>query len=268
MSLNQPLRDWAGQRVWVIGASSGIGYATASALHAQGAVVTVSARNVVALGDFVSKHPGATALGIDVTDDASAEAATRAVLAAGPLNMLMYSAGHFQPMSSLEFQANEIARHWEVNFMGAIRVVAQVLPTMLKQRMAGQSGHISLVGSVAGYHGLPHSLAYGPTKAAIINLAETMYADLKSHDIGVSLVNPGFVASPLTAKNTFRMPALITPETAANEIVRGWRSGQFEIHFPRRFTLWTKLLRHLPYTVSMAVTQRLVQTPGITENRA
>jgi short-subunit dehydrogenase len=112
---------------------------------------------------------------------------------------------------------------------------------------------------VAGYFGLPQSLAYGPTKAALINLGETLYADLKSCDIDVSLVNPGFVASPLTAKNTFRMPALITPEIAASEILRGWSRGKFEIHFPKRFTLWTKLLGHLPYSAAFAATRRLVQ---------
>ncbi|MFM6992405.1 MAG: SDR family NAD(P)-dependent oxidoreductase [Rhodoferax sp.] len=267
MSLNRPMRDWAGQRVWIIGASSGIGHATASALHAQGAAITVSARNRAALDEFVASHPGATALGLDVTDEASLEAAVQSVVQAGPLHLLMYCAGHFEPMSALALEANEVARHWQVNYMGAIRVLARVLPALRAQSAAGQASHISLVGSVAGYLGLPQSLAYGPTKAAIINLAETLYADLKGAGIDVSLVNPGFVASPLTAKNMFRMPALITPQTAATEILRGWGRGQFEIHFPKRFTLWTKLLGHLPYTAAFAVTRRLVPTPRATQSR-
>jgi short-subunit dehydrogenase len=102
------------------------------------------------------------------------------------------------------------------------------------------------VGSVAGYRGLPQSLAYGPTKAALINLAETLYLDLHGKGIGVSIINPGFVQTPLTAANTFDMPALLTPEQAATAIVAGWARGAFEVHFPKRFTLWLKLLRVLP----------------------
>jgi short-subunit dehydrogenase len=117
-----------------------------------------------------------------------------------------------------------------------------VLPALL----ARGKGHISLVGSVAGYRGLPQSLAYGPTKAALINLAETLYMDLRRQGIGVSIVNPGFVQTPLTAANQFDMPALLTPDQAAQAIVQGWAQGAFEIHFPKRFTLWMKALRLLP----------------------
>jgi short-subunit dehydrogenase len=100
---------------------------------------------------------------------------------------------------------------------------------------------------VAGYRGLPQSLAYGPTKAALIQLAETLYIDLRGRDVGVSVVNPGFVDTPLTAQNRFHMPALMTPEQAAQAMLRGWAAGRFEIHFPRRFTLGLKLLRLLPF---------------------
>ena len=113
-----------------------------------------------------------------------------------------------------------------------------MLPVLLRQK----AGHISLVSSVAGYRGLPQALAYGPTKAALINLADILYMDLRSEGIGVSIVNPGFVETPLTAGNEFTMPALITPERAARDIVAGWEAGRFEIHFPKRFTLWLKAL--------------------------
>jgi short-subunit dehydrogenase len=112
--------------------------------------------------------------------------------------------------------------------------------------VARGKGHISLVGSVAGFRGLPKALAYGPTKAALINLAETLYLDLKDKGVGVSIINPGVVQTPLTAGNNFNMPALITPQQAAAEILRGWGRGAFEIHFPKRLTLWLKLLRILP----------------------
>jgi short-subunit dehydrogenase len=112
---------------------------------------------------------------------------------------------------------------------------------LLRQR----AGHISLVGSVAGYRGLPNSLGYGPTKAALISLAQTLYLDLHPVGLGVSVINPGFVETPLTAQNEFQMPALITPDEAADAILQGWAAGRFEMHFPKRFTLWLKALSHV-----------------------
>ncbi len=143
-------------------------------------------------------------------------------------------------------------RHEAVNYTGALRLLDAVLPHML----ARHSGHISLVSSVAGFRGLPNGLAYGPTKAALINLAETLYLDLRAAGIGVSLINPGFVETPLTAQNPFTMPALISPAQAAQEILRGWSRGTFDIHFPRRFTRWLKLLRLLPYRLYFAAVHR------------
>ena len=125
--------------------------------------------------------------------------------------------------------------------------------------LARGSGHISLVGSVAGYRGLPNSLAYGPTKAALINLAETLYLDLHPKGIGVSLVNPGFVRTPLTAGNAFDMPALISPEEAAQAMLQGWARGDFELHFPKRFTLWMKALRLLPNRLFFSLVGRVAQ---------
>ena len=129
-------------------------------------------------------------------------------------------------------------RHEQVNYVGALYMLDAVLPVLLGQG----SGHISLVSSVAGYRGLPNSLAYGPTKAALINLAQTLYLDLQPSGLGVSVVNPGFVETPLTAQNEFKMPALISPEEAAREILAGWAAGEFEIHFPKRFSRFLKLL--------------------------
>jgi short-subunit dehydrogenase len=122
--------------------------------------------------------------------------------------------------------------------------------------LAVKHGHVSLVSSVAGFRGLPKSLAYGPTKAALINLAETLYIDLRGEGLGVSVVNPGFVQTPLTAQNNFHMPALISPAQAATEIVAHWEKGRFEIHFPKRFTRWMKLLRILPYTAYFKAVSR------------
>jgi short-subunit dehydrogenase len=150
-------------------------------------------------------------------------------------------------MRATDFDLTEALRHEEVNYTGALRVLAGVLPTMIESARAGKPGHLSVISSVAGFRGLPKSLAYGPTKAALINLAEALYMDLHALGMGVSVINPGFVATPLTAGNDFTMPALITPEAAAAAIVQGWERGHFDIHFPKRFTRVMKLLRLLPY---------------------
>lgn len=257
MVLNPPVHDWRGKSVWLVGASTGIGRATATALHQRGAKVFVSARGAAPLDAFVAEHPGAVAVPLDVTSTEGVRAAAQTVLARGPLHHVVYCAGHYKELRATEFDLAEMLRHEDVNYTGALRVLDAVLPAMLAHAAAsgpahnhngaGATGHISLVSSVAGFRGLPKSLAYGPTKAALINLAETLYLDLQPSGIAVSVINPGFVETPLTAQNRFKMPALLTPGQAAQEIVAGWERGEFDIHFPKRFTRWVKLLRVLPY---------------------
>ncbi len=237
----------------MIGASTGIGRATAAALHQRGAKVVVSARKADALNSFVRQHPGSLALALDTTDGTAIQTAARQLLDLGPLDCVVYCAGHYQAMRAETLDLPDMLRHIEVNYAGALKVLDAVLPALL----ARGSGHISLVGSVAGYRGLPQSLAYGPTKAALINLAETLYLDLHPKGIGVSIINPGFVATPLTAGNEFDMPALLTPEQAAQAIVAGWGKGAFEIHFPKRFTLWLKLLRILPNRLFFSLVRKV-----------
>lgn len=257
MALNPPLRDWAGKTVWIVGASSGIGEACASLLHEQGATVCVSARNAPALQDWVARRAGTAAdassrllaLPLDVSDSDALRAAVRTLSARGPLDLVLYCAGYYKAQRADEFQLEEMLRHQQVNYVGALHLLDAVLPQLQAQAARGQGGHLSLVSSVAGYRGLPRSLAYGPTKAALINLVETLYLDLHPTGLGVSLVNPGFVATPLTAQNDFRMPALITPGQAAREMLAGWERGDFELHFPKRFTRWLRLLRLLPYSL-------------------
>ncbi|MBE2264207.1 MAG: SDR family NAD(P)-dependent oxidoreductase [Burkholderiaceae bacterium] len=257
--LNPPLANWRGQRIWLVGASSGIGLATAEALLNAGASVVISARSKSALTAFAAAHnpaapsaPRVEAVPLDVTDGDAVTAAARQVLAGGPVDLMMYCAGHYQPQRATAFDLADMLRHEAVNYTGALRLLDAVLPHML----ARHSGHVSLVSSVAGFRGLPNGLAYGPTKAALINLAETLYLDLRAAGIGVSLINPGFVETPLTAQNPFTMPALISPAQAAQEILRGWSRGTFDIHFPRRFTRWLKLLRLLPYRLYFAAVRR------------
>ncbi len=250
--LNTPITDWQGRSVWLIGASSGIGLATAKALHAAGARVVVSARNAELLQQFVDAHPGAQAVVLDVADTAAIATAARYVQTQQGLDVVMYCAGYYQAMRAAEFSLTEMLRHLDINYTGALRVLDAVLPELLPQ----QRGHISFISSVAGFRGLPQSMAYGPTKAALINLAEALYYDVSPHGIGVSLINPGFVEPPLVANNDFPMPALITPEKAAAEILSGWRKGQFHIHFPKRFTRMLLLMRLLPYRWYFALVRR------------
>jgi short-subunit dehydrogenase len=252
-SLNPPLQDWRGKRVWIVGASTGIGQATATALHGLGAHVIVSARKAQALDDFVQQHPGSQALALDATDAQAVHTAATQLLAQGPLDLMMYCAGHYQPMRADALDVPEMRRHIEVNYLGGLNLLDAVLPALLARGV----GHVSLVGSVAGYRGLPQSLAYGPTKAALINLAETLYLDLRPKGLGVSLINPGFVATPLTAGNPFPMPGLLTPAQAARAIVQGWGRGDFEIHFPKRFTLGMKALRCLPHRAFFFLLRRV-----------
>jgi NAD(P)-dependent dehydrogenase (short-subunit alcohol dehydrogenase family) len=247
MPLNPRITDWQGRVAWLVGASSGIGLATARELHRLGATVVLSARSEGPLRAFCAAHPGARFLVADVTDpDSLRRAGQRLAADLGRLDLAMYCAGHYRPMRAADFDLEDALRHVEVNQAGALRFLDVVLPVLRAQG----HGHLSLVASVAGYRGLPNALAYGPTKAALIHMAETLWMDLSDEGVGVSVINPGFVETPLTAQNRFRMPALLTPEQAAEAIVQGWARGRFEIHFPRRFSAALKvlgLLGHRPY---------------------
>ena len=255
MPLNPPIENWRGRVVWIVGASSGIGRATASGLHALGATVVVSARNQDALNDFAVEHPGSRALALDAGNRASVARAFAQVQARhGRIDLALYCAGHYQPMRASEFNLDQMLLHLQVNYVGALNLLDVVLPALIAQR----GGHISLVASVAGYRGLPQSLAYGPTKAALQHLADVLFLDLRPLGIGVSIINPGFVATPLTAGNDFAMPALLTPQQAANHIVQGWAKGRFEIDFPKRFSLWMRFMRLLPNRLYFAAVRRAV----------
>ena len=244
--MNQPIQNWQGRRVWLVGASSGIGLACAKAMQAAGAHVIVSARDLGTLSEWaeVCKTKGlpVALMSLDVTDALQVKYVARQVAADGPLDLVLYCAGHYRAQRATAFDLNDMLRHQDVNYNGLLRVLDAVLPIFLQQG----HGHISLVSSVAGWRGLPNGLAYGPTKAAMTHLAETLYMDLQDKGIGVSVINPGFVATPLTAQNNFQMPALISPEEAAKAMLAGWAEGLFDIHFPKRFTRMLKTLRLLP----------------------
>ncbi len=245
MSLNRPIREWTGMCVWIVGASSGIGAGLAKALLVRGARVAVSARRTAELERLAEPH-GAQALVLpfDVTDDAAAAAALQSVVSAwGGVDLVVLCSGSHQPVRAWELESAAARRLLDVNVNGVINCLPPVIHQLLQQG----NGGVAVVSSVAGYGGLPTALVYGAGKAALINLAETLYLDLAPRGIGVYVINPGFVKTPLTDRNTFAMPALISVEAATEAIISGFARGDFEIHFPKRFTLWLKLLRLLPY---------------------
>ncbi len=238
--MNPKISDWKGWRVWLVGASTGIGASMARELAARGAKLALSARladKLQALG-----INGAVLLPCDATDAASLAGAREVLLADwGGVDLVVYLAGDYVPMRADDFDLARAEQVIAVNFNGAMRLAATVLPDL----QAG--GGIAFVASVAGYRGLPRALCYGPGKAALIHFAECLHLDLAPRGIGVWVINPGFVQTRLTAQNDFAMPALLTPEEAASATLEGFKRGGFEIHFPRRFTRVLKLLALLPY---------------------
>ncbi len=243
-TLNPPIRDWSKQRVWIIGASTGIGKALADALLAKGARVAVSARRVEVLEDAFGKQANALRLPLDITDNKAMATALDSIHQSwGGLDLGIIMAGTYRAMRAWDLNDEAIRDMMQTNVYGAMNASALLSKYFLKQR----TGHVSIVSSVAGYRGLPKALVYGPSKAAMINFAETLYMDLSEKGIGVSVVNPGFVKTPLTAGNDFKMPHLIEPEEAATSMIKGYEAGDFEIDFPKAFTRQLKFLRLLPY---------------------
>ncbi len=265
--LNPRILDWHGQRVWLVGASSGIGAALARALLARGARVALSARRTQALDALVTDavRERAFAVPVDVTDARSVADAHRQVRARwGGVDLTVWLAGTYVPMGSGQFDLDQALRVVRTNLDGLLNGLATLLPTLRSERRGG----VAIVSSVAGYRGLPMSLVYGPTKAALNNLAESLYLEMHPLGVGVYLVNPGFVRTPLTDLNDFRMPALITPEEAADRIIAGLARGAFEIHFPGRFTRTLKAMQLLPHRLYFALVGRMTRRGGGTTRQA
>lgn len=242
--MNRKITSWAGKRVWIIGASSGIGAACASMLLEQGACVALSARHRASLEQLCEGQPLALALPLDMTDPLQVRAACGELTRQWThVDLILVVAGGYQAMRADDFDLEAAHSLLALNVGGVFNCLAQALPLLLRQGAGG----IGIVASVAGYGGLPKALAYGASKAALINLTESLYLDLHGRGIDVYQINPGFVATPLTAGNDFTMPALITARQAAAAMLDGIERGQFHIHFPKRFTNSMRLARLLPY---------------------
>jgi short-subunit dehydrogenase len=244
--MNPKISDWHNKRVWVIGASTGIGAETARLLLESGARVALSARRVDALKAVANGREHALVVPLDIVDHASVLSARDTIRQQWQsIDLVLVVAGTYNEMRADTFDLAVANQLLDMNIHGVFNCLDAVLPGLLAQG----SGGIGIVASVAGFRGLPKALVYGPSKAALINLCESLYLDLRPRGIAVYLINPGFVETPLTAANDFRMPALISARTAARELVRGLERGEFHIHFPRRFTNWMRVARLLPYRV-------------------
>jgi short-subunit dehydrogenase len=243
---------------WIVGASSGIGSALALELATLGWRVAVSSRNYEAL-DAVQTRAGSGAVvtfPVDVTDAQELSRVARDVEArVGPVTHCFLNAALYEPMRLDSFDARLFRRTLEVNVMGVVHGIEAILPGMRRRR----SGQILVTASLAGYRGLPGAAPYNASKAALISLAESLRPELEREGILIRVVNPGFVRTPMTAKNDFPMPALIEPEEAASRIVRALHNKGFEIAFPMGFALLMKLLRILPYALYFALTRRMLR---------
>jgi short-subunit dehydrogenase len=233
--------------VWIVGASSGIGRAAALSLAASGVTVAASARDEAALNGLAEAAGGNIAVfPLDVTrPDRVAAAVPDMESAIGPIDLAILCAGVWEPFDLDAIDPAAFRVTIEVNYLGAVNAVAALLPVF---RSRGR-GQIAIVASVAGYFGLPKAATYAPTKAALINLAECLRTELDGSGVTISVVNPGFVETRLTAKNDFPMPFMMTPEDAAERMIEGLGTGRFEVAYPRRFAWLLKVGSLMPYPV-------------------
>ena len=218
----------AGARYWLVGASDGLGAALAEALAARGLRLVLSARPSDRLTALAARL-GAEPVAMDVADAASVRQAAAQV---GPVDGLVWLAGVYWPMRAQDWNAAQVEAMCDINFTGCARVVAAVLPKMV----ARGAGHLVLTGSLSGFRGLPGAVGYAASKAGVMGLAESLYADLRGSGIKVQLANPGFIRTRLTAKNDFAMPFLMEPEAAAAAMLHLMQSNRFKANFPTVFS--------------------------------
>lgn len=229
---------------WITGGGSGIGAALARRLAATGRRVVISGRRPDALAAVAAEAPGLILpRPLDIRDR-GAVAATVAEIdeSVGPVTLAVLNAGTYQPSPASAFDSAVIRDMMETNLMGTVHCLEALIPRLRARR----SGHLALVSSVAGYRGLPRAAGYAASKAAVIALAESLKLDLDPDGVRVTLINPGFVDTPLTSGNPFPMPDIIPAEQAAAAILAGLARSGFEVAFPPRFALAMKLLRLLP----------------------
>jgi len=249
MTVSTPFRT-----AWITGGSTGIGRALVLELVRRGARVAVSGRSVESLQSLEAEArglPGAVmSLPLDVADRAATlQAGEEAMRLLGDLDLMVACAGTHVPMKANNFASAPFRALLDINVMGTVHALEAVIPRFVARRR----GHIAVVSSVAGYRGLPTAAAYGASKAALINMSEALHIELARHGVTLQLVDPGFVRTPLTDKNTFTMPFLMPVEKAGRQFYEGLLTKRFEITFPKRFTWLVKLMRLLPYALYLPI---------------
>lgn len=234
------MKDWTGKRYWLVGASEGLGLALAQVMSRAGAEVILSARNADRLAEAVATLPGkARALPCDVADSASVRAAAESL---GEVDGVVYLAGVYWPMKAQDWDAEKVEAMCDINFTGCARAIGAVLPAMVKRG----SGHVVICGSLSGFRGLPGAIGYAASKAGVMSLAESLYADLRGTGVEVQVANPGFIRTRLTDKNDFSMPFLMEPELAAREMFEHMNADAFKKSFPLVFSWLFRLSQFLP----------------------
>ena len=244
------------KKIWITGASSGIGKAVAEKFAQEGWKVAISARRKEIL-DKISDNQNIFSFPLDVTDEKNCKSTFEEInQKLNGLDICFFCSGTYDPKKEKEINIEQNKFVMNVNYFGTLNCIK----TVEKYFKNKKNGHISIVSSIAGYRGLPNSSGYGPSKAALTNLAESIYFDFKKFNVRVSLVSPGFIKTPLTDKNDFDMPFLRSPEFAAEKIYKGLvNSKSFEIHFPKQLTLTLKFLRILPYKIYLFLVDKLVK---------
>jgi len=241
---------------WVTGASSGIGRALARRLAERGYRVAASARSAKDLDALASEVPGRiTAFQLDVTKpEACMETGSAIERALGQVDLAVLNAGSYFPTTAANFSVDNFRRTVDLNLMGTVNCMGAIVPSMVGRK----SGHIAVMASLTGYLGLPTAASYGATKAALISMAHSFRPDFERYGVTMSVINPGFVKTPLTDKNTFPMPFLQPLDKAIDVIIKGLDSGRFEIAFPWQVAWGLRFLRALPEPLRFAVMRQML----------
>ncbi len=245
------------QVVWITGASSGIGKSLAIKFANEGWNVAISARRENLLNEISKSHENITSFPLDVTDKKRCiEVFEDIKKHYGNIDICFFSTGTWNPKKERDIDVEQIEDVFKVNFFGTVNSIKAV-ESYFKNK---KNGTISIVSSIAGYRGLPNSTGYGPSKSALNNLAESLYFDFGRHNVRVCLVSPGFIKTPMTDKNDFKMPFLKTPEFAADKIYNGLtKKNNFEIHFPIELTFTLKLFSILPSKIYFYLIKKLTK---------
>ena len=230
--------------IWITGGSSGIGKALAYKFANEGWQVALSARREELLNEISKSNNNIHSFPLDVLDvEKCKEVFNKIVSKFENIDIVLFSTGIHDPNSEKKLNLDSIRKIMETNFFGTINSINSVYNYFKEKK----SGHISIVSSVAGYRGLPIAGAYCASKSALISYAESLYFDMKRFNVRVSVVNPGFIKTPMTDQNPFPMPMIVSAKFAAEEMFKGLtKSNSFEIHFPKSFTFIMKILKIMP----------------------